>query len=219
MILGDKQIKKYIKEGKLVIKPFKEDIVRENGLDLHLGGTIGRFKKESGVIDPLGEDDLSRHYDIVEGDEFIIEPHESILIHTIEYIEMPTDIVGLINLRSSYARIGISIPPTIVDAGFKGELTIQLTNGSLPVKLYKGERIIHLILVKLHDSVERAYQGVYSGQRGIQIPIFKNLEKIPDPNLSSLNLFLNLLRKIMRSPNWLRHSIYFHFINDLNSRL
>jgi len=179
MILSDKQIKKYIKEGKLVIKPFKEDSVRENGLDLHLGGTIGRFKKESGVIDPLGEDELSRHYDIVEGDEFIIEPHESILIHTIEYIEMPTDIVGLINLRSSYARIGISIPPTVVDAGFKGELTIQLTNGSLPVKLYKGERIIHLILVKMHDSVERGYQGVYSGQRGIQIPIFKKSREDP----------------------------------------
>jgi len=86
---------------------------------------------------------------------------------------MPRDVIGLINLRSSYARLGILIPPTIVDAGFKGELTIQLTGGSLPIRLHKGERVIHLVLVRSTSPVLREYKGIYKGQRGVRIPTFK----------------------------------------------
>jgi len=100
-----------------------------------------------------------------------LNPCEVVLIHTLEYIELPNDIVGLINLRSSYARIGLSLPPTIVDAGFKGELTLQIRGGSYPIKLTVGERMIHLILVKA-SSPTMEYSGKYIGQRGITLPRF-----------------------------------------------
>ena len=51
------EIMKLIKEGKLVIKPFSEEIVRENGLDLRLGNEFAildfRSEEELRIIEDL----------------------------------------------------------------------------------------------------------------------------------------------------------------------
>jgi len=172
MILSYNEIMKYIKNRKLVIEPFGEDIVRENGLDLRFGGEIARLKTANSVLDTRASN-IEEYYLIERGEEFIINPHEKILFHTLEYIKMPNDLIGFINMRSSYARLGIVIPPTIIDAEFEGQLTIGLTGTSFPVKIRKGERIIHLILAKLTTPTIKPYKGRYKGQKGVQIPIFK----------------------------------------------
>jgi dCTP deaminase len=79
--------------------------------------------------------------------------------------------MGFVNLRSSFARVGLSLPPTIVDKGFKGQLTLHLIGGSFPIRLYAGDRLFHIILAKLaSDSI--SYGGVYLGQRGVTYPKF-----------------------------------------------
>jgi len=172
MILSDSEIRKRIENKSLIIKPLYDDTIRENGLDLRLGGEIARVKNPNKLFDPI-ESDIKEFYLIEKGEKFTLMPNESILIHTIEYIKLPSDLIGFINLRSSYARLGLSIPPTIVDAGFEGQLTISLRGGGFKVYLYKGERIIHLILAKTSSPIKNIYKGVYKGQRGIQLPIFK----------------------------------------------
>lgn len=170
MILSDVDIRKYIREGSLVIEPLHDDTIRENGVDLRIGGMIGRLRGVE-VFDPK-IDNIDEYILIEEADSFIIYPNEYVLIHTLEYIKMPSDIIGFINLRSSYARLGLHIPPTIIDANFEGELTIGLSGGGFPVKLYKGERIIHVVFSRLSTPTSRPYKGKYRGQRGIQKPIF-----------------------------------------------
>lgn len=172
MILSEKEIREYINSGKLIIDPLKEDTIRENGLDLRLGNRIARLKNANDVLD-IKSTEIKNYYIFEESDSFIINPMEKVLIHTLEYIKMPEDVIGLINLRSSYARLGIIIPPTIVDAKFEGQLTIGLMGSSFPIRLYPGERIIHLILAKL-SSPTRPYKGKYLGQRGIKLPIFND---------------------------------------------
>ena len=172
MILSNEEIRKYIENKSLIIKPIYNDTIRENGLDLRLGGEIARAKDIANFFDPK-ESDIKDFYIIEKGNKFVLNPNESILIHTIEYIKLPNDLIGFINLRSSYARLGLSIPPTIVDAGFEGQLTISLRGGGFKVYLYKGERIIHLILAKTSSPIKNAYKGVYKGQKGIQFPVFK----------------------------------------------
>ena len=43
MILSDFDLESLIKEKRLVIKPFKKDIIRENGLDLRLSNEIAKL--------------------------------------------------------------------------------------------------------------------------------------------------------------------------------
>lgn len=172
LILSDRDIRIYIDDGELIIHPLYKDTIRENGVDLRIGGHIGRLKKFSEVFDPE-EDDPSEFIKLEEGSSFIIYPNEHVLLHTIEYVKMPNDIMAFVNLRSSLARIGLTLPPTIVDASFKGQLTIELVGGNFPIKLYKGNRFLHLIFGKLTSPSENPYKGKYQGQRGIQIPIFK----------------------------------------------
>ena len=172
MILSDKDIKMYIERGELVINPFFEDTIRENGIDLRIGRMIGRFIRSNGVFDPK-KDNPSNFIKLEENESFIIYPNEHILLHTIEYIKMPRDLMAFINLRSSFARIGLILPPTIVDANFEGQLTVELIGSNFPIKLYKDMRFLHLVFGKLMNMAEKPYKGRYQGQKGVQIPIFK----------------------------------------------
>jgi len=173
MILGDRDLRYYIKKGLIVVDPFDESIIRENGLDLRLGGEIARMRNPGEPFDTKNPpSDYSKYYVIERGDSFIIHPHEHVLLTTLEYIKLPDDIMAFVNLRSTYARLGIYAPPTIVDAGFEGTLTIELVGGQFPVKLYKGERFLHLVFAKTTSPVERPYRGKYQGQRGVMLPKF-----------------------------------------------
>lgn len=174
MILSDFDLRNYISSGRLVVEPFEESIVRENGLDLRIGRCIARFKKIDKLIDVRSRS-LEEFYVFENVDDrgFIIHPREHVLMNTLEYLKIPLDIMGFVNLRSSYARIGLTIPPTIIDAGFEGELTIEVVGGDLPVRLYPNDRFIHVVFAKLTSPVEKPYYGVYQAQRGVKIPVFK----------------------------------------------
>lgn len=172
MILSDFDLWNYIRNGRLRIEPFSEDVVRENGLDLRIGRQIARFNKNSKVFDTKSSD-AAEFYTVEEGKEFVVHPHEHVLLHTLEYLALPKDLMGFVNLRSSYARIGLTIPPTIIDANFEGELTIELVGGDFPVKLYSGDRFLHVVFARLSSMVEKPYTGKYQGQRGVRLPSFR----------------------------------------------
>jgi dCTP deaminase len=173
LILSDFDLWNYIRSGRLMIDPFRDDVVRENGLDLRIGRQVARLKPVDKALDIHGGD-VAEFYEIEEGDSFVIRPREHVLLHTIEYIKLPLDLMGFVNLRSSYARIGLTIPPTIIDANFEGQLTIELVGGEFPVKLYSGNRFLHVVFAKLSSPVEKPYKGKYQGQRGVRLPSFKD---------------------------------------------
>lgn len=88
-------------------------------------------------------------------------------------MELPDDLMAFVELRSSWARRGYMLPPTIVDAGFKGNLTLEIWTamsaehialGGQPMPV--GERFAHLIFAKTTGPCV-PYTGKYTGQRGI----------------------------------------------------
>lgn len=136
MILGHDSIKKYMAEGKLVLKPVSEDSIREAGLDLRLDKPLK------------------------------LELHAFKLAWTREWIELPVELVGFCNLRSTLARMGMIIPPTIVDPGFRGQLAIGIINMSNSVvELREGERFLHLILAQCKGALP--YSGKYQNQKQV----------------------------------------------------
>ena len=171
MILGDRDLKYYLEKGWIVVDPLREDSVRENGIDLRIGGEIARFVETSEKVFDPDNPDYSL-FKIEKGDEFIIHPYEHVLLVTEEYIKLPNDVMSFVNLRSSFARLGLFIPPTIVDAGFEGQLTIEVVGSSFPVKLKRGTRFLHLIFAKTLTPVENPYHGKYQGQKGVTVPKF-----------------------------------------------
>ena len=172
MILGDRDLKYYLEKGWLKIEPLSEDTIRENGVDLRVGGEIARFRNAGQEYED-GKDPSS-FYVIEKGDEFTIYPNEHVLLVTEEYIKLPNDVMAFVNLRSTFARLGLFIPPTIADAGFEGQLTIEVIGSAFPVKLKRGTRFLHLIFARTLTPVENSYQGKYQGQRGVTLPRWKN---------------------------------------------
>ena len=171
MILSDRDLKYYLEKGWIKIEPLREDSIRENGIDLRIRNPFARLKKTNKIFTP--GDNIEDFYEIIDSYEIIIQPHEHLLLTTLEYIELPNDIMAFVNLRSTYARLGISIPPTIVDAGFKGELTIEVIGSEFPVKLTVGEKFLHLIFAKTLSPVEKPYHGKYQHQRSVTLPRFE----------------------------------------------
>ena len=172
MILSDYDVELLLRAGELVVDPFEEEIIRENGLDLRLGSKYCLLKESKRILDPRKPGDPRDYYECGESEEIIIPPRRRVLLHTLEYIGLPSYVAGLVNLRSTWARTGIYIPATVVDAGFEGQLTIEVVGSEFPVKLYVGERFLHLVLVKLHTPARRPYKGEYKGQRGVRLPKF-----------------------------------------------
>ncbi len=175
MILSDRDLKYYLEKGWIKIVPFTEEIVRENGVDLRIGSSFARLKKTDKVFE-VGEK-IEDFYERIDSNEIIIYPHEHILMTTDEYIELPNDVMAFVNLRSTYARLGLSIPPTIVDAGFKGQLTIEVVGSEFPIKLESGERFLHLIFARTLTPVEKPYNGKYQKQENVTLPKFEKQEE------------------------------------------
>jgi dCTP deaminase len=167
MILGNKDIREYLDSGKLVISPLSEDTIRENGVDLRIGNEILRFVDTTQEVDINDKDSLEKIYkkETIKS-SFVLNPNERLLIKIKEHIKMPNDLVGLANVRSTFARLGISIPPTVADAGFEGDLTILVVGGNMPVRIEPDTRFLHLVLVKTKSEVTKPYAGKYQKSGG-----------------------------------------------------
>ncbi len=171
MILGDRDLKYYVERGLISIEPFDEEIIRENGIDLRLGSQVARLRETNRVFDASSPPrDLSGFYMIEEVENIVIRPREVVLLSSLEYIRLPEDIMAFVELRSSFARLGLLMPPTIIDAGFEGNVTLEVHGSSFPVRLKRGQRFAHIIFARTLSPVESPYKGRYQGQRGVTLP-------------------------------------------------
>lgn len=170
MIVSDYDLRHDIERGRLYINPLYDDAVRQNGIDFHLGDEIRRAKKTE-VLDIRSGVNLDDWTESEVCSNFVVNRNESLLCKTAEFIEMPSYVVGLCYLRSTYARLGLYLPATVVDAGFKGTLTIELRAGSsMAVKLYAFQPFMHVVFPKLDSPVVQAYKGKYQGQIAVTPP-------------------------------------------------
>lgn len=162
-VLSDRDIKKAISSGKIVIQGLQEEHIGPSSIDLRLGNKFMVFKHaEVTHIDPRenAKDELMSLIEIPEGQSFIIHPGEFVLSNTMEYVKLPGDMVGRLDGRSSWGRLGIVIHSTAgsIDPGFEGQLTLEMANISkVPVKLWPGSRICRLTFDMLSSPSENPY--------------------------------------------------------------
>ena len=165
MILSDKTIKKQIEEKKLIVKDLSPEAIQPSSIDLTLGpdALILKYWDSKGVLDL---DSKLEHQKISSQNEMIIPAHSFVLATTKEFIELPSDLSGFVEGRSSVGRMGLFIQnASVVGPGFKGKLTLELYNANiLPIRLKVGRRICQLILFQMDQAAEKPYQGKYQGQ-------------------------------------------------------
>jgi dCTP deaminase len=95
-----------------------------------------------------------------QGDQFVIHPGEFVLGRTLEWVELPDDIVARIEGKSSLGRLGLIVHATagFCDPGWKGTLTLELNNLTrVPIILHPGLLIAQLSFMTLDAPALRPY--------------------------------------------------------------
>ncbi len=178
-ILSDKDIKKHLKSGKIVINPLTNPKIQiqPSSVDLRIGREFKGFRIiRKPCIDPLDQTDLESYMEsfyIDEGEPFIIHPGEFALAATYETIKLPNDLVARVEGRSSMGRLGVTMHVTAgyIDPGFHGKITLEISNiGKMPVALYTGQRVCQIVFETMTSPSEKPYghperDSKYMGQK------------------------------------------------------
>lgn len=109
-------------------------------------------------------------------DSFLVEgtlpawmrPQDAWLLVAMNPIEVPEGYIGLVQLRSTFARHRLISPATYADAGFKGFLTLEVYNASFnDIILHPGMHMFNVVYVPA--PYEPPYQGKYQDQPPIPV--------------------------------------------------
>jgi len=170
MILSDRDIKKYLEEGKISITPFQPECVQPASVDLHLDRAFLIFDTVNHHIIDVRQpvDNLMRRVEIDDDKPFILHPGEFALGVTFEEVGVGNDVVGRLEGKSSLGRLGIIIHATAgyLDPGNRLKLTLELSNiGSLPVKLFYKMPIAQMSFSPLSSTCENPYGSKKLGSK------------------------------------------------------
>jgi dCTP deaminase len=170
MVLSDRTIKAEIEAGRLVFDPYDEGLVQPSSVDMRVDRQFRVFHNARhpyiDVKQPM--EDLTELV-TMEGDEpFILHPGEFVLGQTLERVSLPDDLVARLEGKSSLGRLGLLIHSTagFVDAGFEGNLTLELSNvANLPITIYHGMPIGQISFMRMDGPVENPYGAREAGSK------------------------------------------------------
>jgi len=104
----------------------------------------------------------------------IIPPNSFALCETVEYIEVPRDVLVLCVGKSTYARCGLIVNVTPLEPEWRGKVTLEISNTTpLPARVYANEGIAQLVFLKADMVCEKSYAdkaGKYQDQEGLTLP-------------------------------------------------
>lgn len=172
MMLSDGGILTARAEGRLAVTPWNEDLLQPCSVDVRLGGDFRVFGAAHEPIDSRRpEPTFSAH---LEPDgSFWLDPGEFALGTTMETVTLGPDLAARYEGKSSIGRLGIQshITAAFIDAGFSGQITLELHNvNARPVLLYPGMAIGQLAFLPLDAPARRPYGPArgsrYQDQRG-----------------------------------------------------
>ncbi len=187
-VLSDRQIRQQVK-----ILPFEASVKRPGrisygvssyGYDVRVGTRFKIFTPtpKSGdiaVVDPKNfSDDMMVEVDVghkPEGQQYVIIPPNSFaLCETVEYLEIPRDILAICVGKSTYARCGLIVNVTPLEPEWRGKVTLEISNTTpLPARVYANEGVAQLLFLKGDEVCEKSYAdkaGKYQDQGGLTLP-------------------------------------------------
>lgn len=169
-VLSDRDIRAALQAGRVRLDPYDPACLQPSSVDLHLDREFRVFRNNRyPYIDPRqAQPDLTEVVAIEDEEPFILHPGEFVLGQTLEWVELPDDLVARLEGKSSLGRLGLLIHSTAgyVDPGWKGNLTLELSNvANLPIALYFGMRIGQISFFAMSSAVERPYGSKELGSK------------------------------------------------------
>jgi dCTP deaminase len=185
-VLSDRQIRELV-----TIEPFEESVKRPGrisyglssyGYDVRVGTRFKIFTPTPrtggiAVVDPKAfSDDLMVEVDTREQgtDHVVIPPNSFALCETVEYFEIPRDVLVICLGKSTYARCGLIVNVTPLEPEWKGKVTLEISNTTpLPARVYANEGVAQMVFLKADQVCEKSYAdkaGKYQNQGGLTLP-------------------------------------------------
>jgi len=145
----------------------------QSGYDIKIDSEVKIFNSGAKVIDPKKFRDcltkaLEVIYDYDSKEYYIILPaHSFALAKSVEYIKLPSNIKAFLHCKSTYARCGLHINNTVIQAGFQGNIVLELSNNTdFDIKVYIFEGLGELSFIEIENGTD-GYNGVYQGQSSV----------------------------------------------------
>jgi dCTP deaminase len=192
-VLCDSQIRELVR-----IEPFQAAEKREGrisygvssyGYDVRVGSRFKIFTPtprhgDIAVVDPKRFSDemmvevdaeTAGGYDAESDSRYVIIPPNSFaLCETVEYIEVPRNLLAICVGKSTYARCGLIVNVTPLEPEWRGKVTLEISNTTpLPARVYANEGIAQLLFFKAEMVCEKSYAdkaGKYQDQEGLTLP-------------------------------------------------
>ena len=169
-VLADRDIRAELESGRVRIEPYDPIDLQPSSVDLHLDRSFRVFRNNRYAFIDVRQPqpDLTELLAITDDEPFILHPGEFVLGQTVEWVELPDDLVARLEGKSSLGRLGLLIHSTAgyVDPGWKGNLTLELSNvANLPIALYFGMKIGQISFFQMSSPVERPYGSKELGSK------------------------------------------------------
>jgi len=161
MALSDVDIKEYLKKGKISIRPLQEEQIGPASVDLTLSNEWFFFKKQYlGKKIDLSKTSFQEAFEMKKADVVELRPGEMCLGKTLEKITLPNDMIGKLEGRSRYARMGliIHITAAVVQPGSDNHQILEIVNlAPFSVTLRAGMRISQILFEEMKTPTSRPY--------------------------------------------------------------
>lgn len=184
-VLGRSEIIRRLRDKTVVVSPIlSERQIGAASIDLRLGNVVLMVRaRGTSHVDPaawlipksklhfqhmeISRQQKHERYEIPFNTKFLLHPGSLALVPTLEWIKLPTDIIGTVTARSTWAREGLSIATaTLIEPNYEGIATLELANlGQIPIALYPGLRIAQIALANVDGRTirPRANKAQFSG--------------------------------------------------------
>lgn len=104
-------------------------------------------------------------YDIRCEKELYLNAGCYVLCAAVEYFTLPANVMAVVHDKSSLARKGIAVQNTVLEPGWRGFLTLEVTNhGHTDMRLAQYAAVAQVVFHFLDEPTDLPYNGKYQDQ-------------------------------------------------------
>ena len=173
MFLSNKTISKYIQKGKIIVEGKLH--IETKGITINLGNEL-LIPKPNQTVDTKEPKELKYDKHDLSKEPYILKPNDFVLGSTLQSVRTDKDIITMVDGRSTFARVGMTIHITalVLDGvPFNQENSVlEIKNlGNFDIVLHKGERVGTYLFAKLSEKIVGEKESKYSNQDGVTPPV------------------------------------------------